>query len=114
MNNTNLFSSEIVRKELIVMKELYDSTSKRIRKFPELDTEQRQELYNDMESLVEKQELLYTRVMLCDDDDSELIKKNFRDAADAMGIPSFALGPEIFKVARSAVQTLRDRDQDLD
>lgn len=110
----NLFSSEIVRSELMVMRELYDSTSRRIRKFQELTPEGRQELYNDMDALVEKQELLYTRVMLCDDDDSEQIKQNFRDAADAMGIPSFALGPNVFKVARQAVQTLRDRDQDLD
>ena len=46
--------------------------------------------------------------MLSDDDDSELVKENFRFAAKQMGIPTSKLGPEIFDLVQKAVDSLRE------
>ena len=108
MNNSNLFSSEIVRREAGRMQELYQSVSRRMYTFERMTREEKQQMFDDMDELVEKQKILYTRVMLSDDDDSELVKENFRVAAKQMGIPTSKLGPEIFDLAQKAVDSLRE------
>lgn len=108
MNETNLFSSEIVRKEAQRMQELYRSVASRMYTFERMNREEKQQMFDDMDELVEKQKLFYTRVMLSDDDDSEMVKENFRYAAKQMGIPTSKLGPEIFDLAQKAVNSLRE------
>jgi len=108
MNDSNLFSSEIVRREAERMHELYNSVTRRIYMFERMTREEKLQMFDDMDELVEKQKILYTRVMLSDDEDSELVKENFRVAAKQMGIPTSTLGPEVFNIAQRAVDSLRE------
>jgi hypothetical protein len=108
MNDSNLFSSEIVRREAERMHELCNSVTRRIYMFERMTREEKLQMFDDMDELVEKQKILYTRVMLSDDEDSELVKENFRVAAKQMGIPTSTLGPEVFNIAQRAVDSLRE------
>ena len=108
MNDSNLFSSEIVRREAERMHELYKTLVSRMYKFEDMGREEKQQMLDDMDALIEKQKVLYTRVMLSNDDDSQQVKENFRIAAKQMGIPSQNVGPEIFDLAKKAVDSLRD------
>ena len=108
MNDSNLFSSEIVRKETERMHKLYLSVANRMYGFEKMSKEDKEKMFSDMELLIEKQKVLYTRVMLSEDDDSQLVKENFRAAAKQMGIPTNQMGPEIFDLAQKAVDSLRE------
>jgi len=108
MNDSNLFSSEIVRREAKRMQDLYQSVSQRMYTFESMSREEKQEMFDDMDSLIEKQKVLYTRVMLSNDEDSNLVKENFRIAAKQMGIPTTNIGPEVFDLAKKAVDSLRE------
>lgn len=103
----SLFSSEIVKGELRQIQELYHSLSARMPKYPEYSPEERIEFIDDLNRLLDKQEILYTRVFLSDDEDSEEIKQNFRIAAKQMGIPPNLLGSQIFKKAKESIENLR-------
>ena len=76
--------------------------------FESMSKEEKEKMFSDMELLIEKQKILYTRVMLSEDDDSQMVKKNFRAAAKQMGIPANQMGPEIFDLAQKAVDSLRE------
>ena len=101
MSDSNLFSSEIVRNETDRMHKLYLSVANRMYSFESMSKEEKEKMFSDMELLIEKQKILYTRVMLSEDDDSQMVKKNFRAAAKQMG-------PEIFDLAQKAVDSLRE------
>ena len=107
MNESNLFSSEIVRKETERMHKLYLSVSNRMYGFEKMSTEDKKKMFSDMELLLEKQKVLYTRVMLSKDEGSQMVKENFRATAKQMGIPTNQIGPEIFDLAQKAIDTLR-------
>jgi hypothetical protein len=111
----SLFTSEIVQKELKVMHELYRSLTKRMSQYGLMTVEEREEFIDDLDALLDKQEVLYTRAYLMDDEDSEQVKENFRMAAKQMGIPSSQVGPEVFRKAKDAMKNLRDHlDFDVD
>ena len=42
------------------------------------------------------------------DEDSELVKQNFRNAAKELGVPEHLVALPVFKEARKALQTMRD------
>lgn len=107
MNNSGMFSSEIVKREVEEMYELYKELSGRLNFFELQTHEDKKKMADDLERLIEMQEILYTRVFLSDDEDSELVKENFRIAAKQMGIPSHMTNPAIFQIARESVQQMR-------
>ena len=107
MNDKSLFTSEIVRKEIEHMHQLYKEIYMETPLIEMKSKEDKEVLLGKMERLIEMQEVLYTRVNLCDDEDSRLVKENFRIAAKQMGLPTSQIGPEVFKVAREAINNLR-------
>jgi hypothetical protein len=72
-----------------------------------LSPEERLEFIDDLTLLLDKQHVLYTRVFLSDDEDSEEVKQNFRVAAKQMGIPPNLLGSQIFTNAKKSLENLR-------
>jgi len=114
MNDKNLFSSEIVRKEVEAMHELYKEIYMSLPLIQRQSKDEKEELLKKMERLIDMQEILYTRVNLSNDEDSELVKENFRVQAKRMGMPTTVIGPEIFKLGRSSIKALRDQFLDND
>lgn len=107
MNDSGLFSSEIVKRELEEMHRLYESLVNRASFFEVSSTEDKKEIAKDLDRLIEMQEILYTRVFLSDDEDSRRVKDNFREAAKAAGIPAHMMNASVFKIARESIQQLK-------
>jgi len=105
---SKLFDSEIVQKELEEMMATYMDVMVKVPYFTRMNEEQRQDVIDDLETLVNKQETLYSRAYLMNDEDSELVKQNFRNAAKELGVPEHLVGLPVFKEARKALQTMRD------
>jgi len=114
MNDKGMFASEIVRKEVEQMHELYKEIYMSAPLMEMKSKEEQAELFDKMERLIEMQEILYTRVNLSDDEDSELVKENFRVAAKQLGLPATQIGPEIFKVARTSINSMRQHMLDTE
>ena len=64
MNDSNLFSSEIVRKETERMHKLYLSVANRMYGFEKMSKEDKEKMFSDMELLIEKQKVLYTSISI--------------------------------------------------
>ena len=109
MNDKGLFSSEIVRREIEEMHNLYKEIYTSVPLIELKTKEEKEELLDKLDRLIDMQEILYTRVNLSDDDDSELVKENFRMAAKQMGLPTLQVGPEIFSVARNSIRSMRQQ-----
>lgn len=107
MNDSGMFSSEIVKREVEEMFELYTKLSGKLTFFELQTNEEKRQMADDLERLIEMQEILYTRVFLSDDEDSQLVKENFRIAAKQAGIPPHLTNPEVFKIARESVKQMR-------
>ena len=107
MNDKGMFASEIVRKEIEAMHELYKEIYMTAPVMDQQTKEDKEKLLDKMERLVEMQEVLYTRINLSDDENSAIVKENFRIAAKQMGLPTSQIGPEVFKVARQGIEGLR-------
>jgi len=78
MNDPSLFSSEIVQGELKEMYKLYESLCGKVGFFEIASHEEKKQMAEDLDRLIEMQEVLYTRVFLSDDEDSQRVKENFR------------------------------------
>lgn len=107
MNDKGMFASEIVRKEVEAMHQLYKEIYMAAPVMGQQTKEDKGKLLDKMERLVEMQEIIYTRINLSDDEDSEMVKENFRIAAKHMGLPTSQIGPEVFKIARQSIASLR-------
>ena len=104
----NLFDSEIVQKEMQDMMETYMDLMMKVPYFTVMNREQKEEVIDDLNTLVNKQETLYSRAYLMNDEDSELVKENFRNAAKELGVPEHLVGLPVFKQARKALRNIRD------
>jgi argonaute-like protein implicated in RNA metabolism and viral defense len=107
MNDSGMFSSEIVKREVEQMFQLYQNLSGKLTFFELQTGEEKVKMADDLERLIEIQEILYTRVFLSNDEDSERVKENFRIAAKQMGIPPHMTNPEVFKIARESIKHMR-------
>lgn len=114
MNDSRLFSSEIVRNEIEEMHKLYTSLSSKVMFFELQSNEEKRKMTEDLERLIDMQEILYTRVFLSDDEDSQMVKQNFRETAKQLGIPAHMLSPEVFKIARESVLQMKRHLEGLD
>lgn len=104
----SFFSSEIVQREMLHMQKLYQEISAKMYKFPFLSREEREQVVNEIDALIDKQEILYTRVALSDHEDAIEFKEQFRINAKKMGIPTHMIGPDVFKNARRSIQMMRE------
>ena len=110
---SKLFDSEIVQKEMDEMTTTYMDLMMKVPYFPVMNREQRKEVIDDLELLVDKQETLYSRAYLMNDEDSELVKQNFRNAAKELGVPEHLVGLPVFKKARKVLHEMRENLDNL-
>jgi len=110
---SKLFDSEIVQKEMDEMTSTYMDLMMKVPYFAMMTREQREEVIDGLELLVDKQETLYSRAYLMNDEDSELVKQNFRNAAKELGVPEHLVGLPVFKKARKVLHEMRDNLDNL-
>ena len=105
----SLFQSEVVIKEMKEMEELYMELMNKVPYFGIMTEDQRVEVCDGLEELIDKQETLYSRAYLMrGDPDGESVIENFKKAAMSMGIPAEQVGLPIFKEAKRAISQMRD------
>jgi len=84
----SFFDSEVVRAEIVEIAELQEDIYSTVFTFPSLDKEKKIEHVADLERLLEKQKILYTRLSLSDDPQAKHMKEQIANSALLMGLPA--------------------------
>ena len=83
----SFFDSDVVRAEMTAISEIQDDVYKNVFKFPSMDKEEKLEHVGMLETLLEKQKILYARLSLSDDPDAIQMRERITDSAQMMGLP---------------------------
>ena len=85
---SEFFQSEVVRAELAEIQELQEEVYSNFFKFPSMCKEDKLYHIDILETLLEKQKVLYTRLSLSDDPQAQEMKNNITQGAQQMGLPT--------------------------
>ena len=83
----SFFSSEVVRAEMTKIAELQEQIYNNIFKFPTMSKSEKLEHVEVLETLLDKQKVLYTRMSLSDDPEAKEMKERVINSAIMMGMP---------------------------
>ena len=83
----SFFSSEIVQQEMKEISELQEKIYEKVFAFPSMDTKDKLEHVELLESLLNKQRVLYTRMTLSDDPAAKDMKEQILTQARQLGFP---------------------------
>lgn len=83
----SFFSSEVVRAEMTEIAELQEQIYNNVFKFPSMSKEEKLEHVEVLETLLDKQKVLYTRMSLSDDPEAREMKERIINSAIMMGMP---------------------------
>ena len=103
----SFFNSEIVREELETINELQNDIFEELSCFPNLTTQQKNEHIEKMTSLLEKQQLMYTRVSLSDDPQAIRMKEELQKSLILMGFPPNTNVNTFFETMTQTIKNLR-------
>jgi len=83
----DFFDSEFVRDEMQEINEMQEEIYGRIFQFSDLPVPEQIEHLEELDTLLEKQQILYTRMRLSDDPRAKEMAENVRKSAIVMGFP---------------------------
>ena len=84
----SFFQSDVVRAEMVEISELQEEVYSNVFKFPSMEKEEQYRHIDLLERLIEKQQIMYTRLSLSDDPEAKKMKEQIIESAQMMGIPS--------------------------
>tara|TARA_B100001113_G_scaffold334948_1_gene314054 strand:+ start:249 stop:593 length:345 start_codon:yes stop_codon:yes gene_type:complete len=105
----SFFDSEYVRAEMAEIQELQEEVYSNVFKFAYMDKEQQLDHIDLLESLMEKQRVLYTRLSLSDDPETDRMLKQIRRGIDDLGFPKNVDVNVVFKQMTDAISVMRDK-----
>jgi len=111
---SSFFDSELVQQEMEEINDLQAEIYKEAFKFPELSVEEKIEHLERLDYLLEKQEILYTRLKLSDDPRAKQVANNVRDSAIMMGFPKDIDCSVLFSNMRKTLESVRTKVLDRD
>lgn len=102
----SFFDSEIVQQELEDISDLQKRLTKDIFKFPSMTKEEKEEHMDVLESLLEKQQLLYTRLSLSDDPKAIEMKQQVIESSKLLGFGNADIN-SIFKSMKMTIKNIK-------
>ena len=84
---SDFFDSDFVQDEMETINEMQEEIYSQVFKFPELPLDKQLDHLDQLDDLLEKQQILYTRMKLSDDPRAKEMADNVRQSAILMGFP---------------------------
>lgn len=81
------FSSNLVQEELEEIKKLQEIVYQNVFNFHKMSKSDKLKHIENLEELLDKQKVLYTRLSLSDDPEAQDVKSHIEDSAAMMGMP---------------------------
>ena len=103
----SFFDSEMVRAEMTEIAELQEEVYSNVFAFPQLSAEDQKYHVDLLEKLLNKQQVLYTRLSLSDDPEAKKMKEEICKGATAMGLPANVDMQILFQNMNSALSMMR-------
>ena len=107
---SNFFDSEIVKEELEEINELQQEVYGDAFKLMRMSSAERVEHVENLETLLEKQKIMYTRMSLSDDPTAVEMKKNLEKSVQLMGFPQGTDMAQIFDAMAKTIDKLKSID----
>ena len=105
----SFFDSEMVRAEMTEIAELQEEVYSNVFAFPQLSAEDQKYHVALLEKLLNKQQVLYTRLSLSDDPEAKKMKEEICKGATAMGLPANVDMQILFQNMNSALSMMRQQ-----
>ena len=105
----SFFNSEVVRAEMAEISELQEEIYTNVFKFPTMSIEDKRYHIEILERLVDKQQVLYTRLSLSDDPEAKKMKENIIQSAGTMGLPTNVDMSILFNQMSTMVDTMKQQ-----
>lgn len=103
----SFLSSPQVRAGLVEINELQEEIYKDAMNFPMMSQDEQYKHLEKLESLLEKQRIMYTRVCLSDDPEALQIKENIIEASKMLGFPGDVEPGDLFNNMHMTIKNLR-------
>ena len=105
---SDFFKSDIIQDELTEINNLQEEIYGSILTFGGMDRETRIEHVEKLQTLLEKQRIMYTRLSLSDDPQAVEMKENLRKSVALMGFPPDTDMQVLFDSMRETIESLKD------
>ena len=105
---SEFFQSEIIQEELDEINQLQEKIYGSLLSFSVMSQEQKLENIEILETLLEKQRVMYTRLSLSDDPQAIQMKENLRKSVAMMGFPPETDMQTLFDSMKATIKSLRD------
>lgn len=105
---SDFFDSEIIQEELSEINEMQEKIYESFITFGNMSREQQLEHVEILSSLLEKQQVMYTRLSLSDDPKAIEMKDNLRKSVAMMGFPPETDMLTLFSSMNATIKSLKD------
>ena len=105
---SNFFNSELVQKELKEINELSETLYESLFSFIVMSREEKIEHINKMTELLEKQQIMYTRISLSDDPEAIEIRENLKKSVVIMGFAQDTDMSILFGNIKQTIESLKN------
>ena len=105
----SFFSSEVVRAEMTEISELQEEIYGSVFQFPSMTKDDKVRHVDLLERLLNKQQILYTRLSLSDDPEAQEMKPRIADSAQLMGLPANVDMNIIFNNMTKMLEVMREQ-----
>jgi hypothetical protein len=109
---SDFFDSDIIQEELSEINEMQEKIYESFISFGNMTREQKLEHVEILSSLLEKQQVMYTRLSLSDDPKAIEMKDNLRKSVSSMGFPPETDMLTLFSNMNATIKSLKDYIED--
>ena len=110
---SSFFDSEIIKEELEEINELQQEVYGDAFKLMRMSSAERVEHVENLETLLEKQKIMYARVSLSDDPQAIEMKKNLEKSVKLMGFPTGTDMSQLFDAMDKTIEKLKQSIVDI-
>ena len=104
---SDFFDSEIIQEELKEINKLQEDIYGSVLTFGIMDRETKLEHIDKLQTLLEKQKVMYTRLSLSDDPQAVEMKENLRKSVALMGFPPETDVQNLFNSMSATIESLK-------
>ena len=105
---SEFFKSDIIKEELNEINKLQEKIYASMLTFGSMSREEKLEHIDLLTDLLEKQQVMYTRLSLSDDPQAVEMKENLRKSVSLMGLPADTNMQSLFNSMSATIKSLRD------
>ena len=105
---SEFFESDIIKEELNEINKLQEKIYASMLTFGSMSREEKLEHIDLLTHLLEKQQVMYTRLSLSDDPQAVEMKENLRKSVSLMGLPADTNMQSLFNSMSATIKSLRD------